>query len=87
MYLCMVLQYTIERLVTGALMSCDKPELRTKYGGTGKDVQPGADVQPRHLQVLLLPDSTVPSIAQPNPPVIPARVSSILSVRLLLFGV
>ncbi|CAN0487343.1 unnamed protein product, partial [Ectocarpus sp. 12 AP-2014] len=50
MYLCMVLQHTIERLVAGALMSCDKPELRTKCGGTGKDVQPGADVQPRHLQ-------------------------------------
>lgn len=51
-YLCVVLQHTIERLVTGALASCGKPELRTKYGGTGKAVQPGADVQPRHLQVL-----------------------------------
>lgn len=61
MYLCMVLQHTIERLVAGALMSCDKPELRTKYGGTGKDVQPGADVQPRHLQVLPFSDGAVPS--------------------------
>ena len=50
-YLCVVLQHTIERLVAGALTSCGKPELRTKYGGTGKVVQPGADVQPRHLQV------------------------------------
>jgi len=50
-YLCVVLQRTIERLVAGALTSCGKPDLRTKYGGTGRDVQPGADVQPRHLQV------------------------------------
>lgn len=51
-YLCSVIQNMIERLFAGALASCGKPDLRTKYGGTGKDVQPGADVQPRHLQVM-----------------------------------
>lgn len=51
LYLCVVLQHTIERLVAGALASGGKPELRTKYGGAGKIVQPGADVQPRHIQV------------------------------------
>lgn len=50
-YLCIVLQHMIERLVAGALASCDKPELRTKYGGSGKDVHPGTDMQPRHFQV------------------------------------
>lgn len=57
-YLCVVLQHTIERLVAGALTSCGKPELRTRYGGTGKDVQPGADVQPRHLQVTYITSRT-----------------------------
>eukprot|EP00903_Cladosiphon_okamuranus_P009591 g9130.t1 len=49
-YLCVVLQRVIERLVAGALNSCTKPELRAKYGGTRSVVEPGADVQPRHLQ-------------------------------------
>lgn len=50
-YLCVILQRTIELLVAGALSSCGKPELRTKYGSARRVVEPGADVQPRHLQV------------------------------------
>eukprot|EP00752_Nemacystus_decipiens_P010174 g9067.t1 len=61
-YLCVILQHMIERLIAGALTSCGKPELRTKYGGTGKVVQPGADVQPRHLQDYIRTDKDMWSL-------------------------
>ena len=46
-YISAVLQHTVERLVAGALASCDKADFRS-------EASTHMDVKPRHLQVRLV---------------------------------